>query len=255
MTDRQRDRPTPPRLSDPSHSHILSQGAGHPARSLLRGVCCDHRHRPDRRHRQRQVRRQPDAGGAWRARHRCRQGGSRGLPTRGSGCYDAVVAAFGADVVGAGRRDRPQGARGESLRRPAAQRKRLEGIVWPWMRETMDGRLAKHPRRGHAGRRAGSGGADRGGLDADHRPGVGRDRRARNRPQARDGAQRPHGRASRRAHRRATDERRAREARAGDHRQQRHAGRTEAARRGRMGEARRSRGPAQPPRHAPGGTR
>jgi dephospho-CoA kinase len=60
---------------------------------------------------------------------------------RGSGCYDAVVAAFGADVVGAdGEIDRK--ALGAKAFGAPEQRKRLEGIVWPWMRETMDRRLA-----------------------------------------------------------------------------------------------------------------
>jgi len=61
---------------------------------------------------------------------------------RGSGCYDAVVAAFGAGVVGAdGEIDRK--ALGAKAFGDPAQRKRLEGIVWPWMRETMDKRLAQ----------------------------------------------------------------------------------------------------------------
>lgn len=61
---------------------------------------------------------------------------------RGSGCYDAVVEAFGSDVVGAdGEIDRK--ALGAKVFAEPALRKRLEGIVWPWMRETMDKRLAK----------------------------------------------------------------------------------------------------------------
>lgn len=60
---------------------------------------------------------------------------------QGSGCYDDVVQAFGQDVVGAdGEIDRRAlGAKvfGDD---PSA-RKRLEGIVWPWMRKTMDLRL------------------------------------------------------------------------------------------------------------------
>ena len=61
---------------------------------------------------------------------------------RGSGCYDAVVEAFGKDVVGAdGEIDRK--ALGGKVFGDPALRKRLEGIVWPWMRKTMDGRLAK----------------------------------------------------------------------------------------------------------------
>src|SRR4051812_43823320 len=52
---------------------------------------------------------------------------------RGTGCYDAVVAAFGPDVVGAdGEIDRK--ALGGKVFGDPAQRKRLEGIVWPWMR-------------------------------------------------------------------------------------------------------------------------
>ncbi len=61
---------------------------------------------------------------------------------RGSGCYDAVIEAFGKDVVGAdGEIDRK--ALGGKVFAEPALRNRLEGIVWPWMRETMDGRLAK----------------------------------------------------------------------------------------------------------------
>ena len=60
----------------------------------------------------------------------------------GSGCYDAVVEAFGKDVVGAdGEIDRK--ALGAKVFAEPALRNRLEGIVWPWMRETMDSRLAK----------------------------------------------------------------------------------------------------------------
>lgn len=59
----------------------------------------------------------------------------------GSGCYEAVVDAFGREIVGAdGEIDRK--ALGGKVFGDPAQRKRLEGIVWPWMRETMDGRLA-----------------------------------------------------------------------------------------------------------------
>jgi dephospho-CoA kinase len=61
---------------------------------------------------------------------------------RGGGCYEAVVEAFGQDVVGAdGEIDRK--ALGAKVFGDPAQRKRLEGIVWPWMRETMDKRLAQ----------------------------------------------------------------------------------------------------------------
>lgn len=61
---------------------------------------------------------------------------------RGSGCYDAVVEAFGPDVVGPdGEIDRR--ALGGKVFGDPAQRKRLEGIVWPWMRQTMEERLAR----------------------------------------------------------------------------------------------------------------
>jgi dephospho-CoA kinase len=61
---------------------------------------------------------------------------------RGSGCFEAVVGAFGAGVVGAdGEIDRK--ALGGKVFGDPAQRKRLEGIVWPWMRATMDKRLAQ----------------------------------------------------------------------------------------------------------------
>jgi dephospho-CoA kinase len=59
----------------------------------------------------------------------------------GSGCYQAVVEAFGRDTVGEGGEiDRK--ALGAKVFGNPAERKRLEGIVWPWMRETMEGRLA-----------------------------------------------------------------------------------------------------------------
>jgi dephospho-CoA kinase len=59
----------------------------------------------------------------------------------GSGCYEAVVEAFGRDIVAAdGSIDRR--ALGGKVFGDAAQRKRLEGIVWPWMRSTMEERLA-----------------------------------------------------------------------------------------------------------------
>ncbi|HXK32451.1 MAG TPA: dephospho-CoA kinase [Dehalococcoidia bacterium] len=61
---------------------------------------------------------------------------------RGSGCYDAVVEAFGPDVVGPdGEIDRR--ALGGKVFGDPAQRRRLEGIVWPWMRQTMEGRLGQ----------------------------------------------------------------------------------------------------------------
>ena len=57
------------------------------------------------------------------------------------GCYQAVVDAFGEDVVGAdGEIDRK--ALGGKVFGDPAQRKRLEGIVWPWMKATMAGRMA-----------------------------------------------------------------------------------------------------------------
>ena len=59
----------------------------------------------------------------------------------GSGCYEAVVEAFGRDIVAPdGSIDRK--ALGGKVFGDAGQRKRLEGIVWPWMRSTMEGRLA-----------------------------------------------------------------------------------------------------------------
>lgn len=65
----------------------------------------------------------------------------------GSGCYEAVVEAFGRDIVAAdGSIDRR--ALGGKVFGDAGQRKRLEGIVWPWMRSTMEGRLAGLRREG-----------------------------------------------------------------------------------------------------------
>jgi dephospho-CoA kinase len=59
----------------------------------------------------------------------------------GSDCYRDVVAAFGQDIVAAdGQIDRR--ALGAKVFGAPEQRKRLEGIVWPWMRTTMEGRLA-----------------------------------------------------------------------------------------------------------------
>jgi dephospho-CoA kinase len=61
---------------------------------------------------------------------------------RGSGCYDAVVEAFGRDVVGPdGEIDR-KALGGKVFGNPTA-RLRLEGIVWPWMLGVMRERLAK----------------------------------------------------------------------------------------------------------------
>ncbi len=60
----------------------------------------------------------------------------------GSGCYDAVVAAFGRDIVAAdGEIDRKT-LGGKVFGNPA-ERNRLEAIVWPWMRETMQQRVAE----------------------------------------------------------------------------------------------------------------
>jgi dephospho-CoA kinase len=60
----------------------------------------------------------------------------------GSDCYRAVIDAFGADIVAPnGEIDRK--ALGAKVFGDPEQRKRLEGIVWPWMRATMDGRLKR----------------------------------------------------------------------------------------------------------------
>lgn len=59
----------------------------------------------------------------------------------GNDCYDAVVLAFGNDIVSPdGSIDRK--ALGAKVFADAEQRRRLEGIVWPWMRERMVERLA-----------------------------------------------------------------------------------------------------------------
>jgi len=59
----------------------------------------------------------------------------------GSGCYETVVEAFGRDIIAAdGSIDRK--ALGGKVFGDPSQRKRLEGIVWPWMRTTMERRLA-----------------------------------------------------------------------------------------------------------------
>lgn len=61
----------------------------------------------------------------------------------GSECYNAVIGAFGRDIVAAdGEIDRK--ALGGKVFGNPAERKRLEGIVWPWMRATMEKRLAGH---------------------------------------------------------------------------------------------------------------
>jgi dephospho-CoA kinase len=60
--------------------------------------------------------------------------------TPGGECYNAVVDAFGKDIVAEdGTIDRR--ALGGKVFGDSAQRKRLEGIVWPWMKQTMAGRL------------------------------------------------------------------------------------------------------------------
>ncbi len=59
----------------------------------------------------------------------------------GTSCYRAVVSAFGPQIVGPdGQIDRK--ALGARVFGDPAQRRRLEGIVWPWMRQTMEHRLA-----------------------------------------------------------------------------------------------------------------
>jgi dephospho-CoA kinase len=60
----------------------------------------------------------------------------------GNECYAAVVQAFGPDIVaGDGQIDRK--ALGAKVFGNPEERKRLEGIVWPWMKDTMDDRLVK----------------------------------------------------------------------------------------------------------------
>ena len=60
----------------------------------------------------------------------------------GSGCYKQVIAAFGDDIVADDRQidRRKLGAR---VFGDPGQRKKLESIVWPWMRHTMQERFAK----------------------------------------------------------------------------------------------------------------
>jgi dephospho-CoA kinase len=61
---------------------------------------------------------------------------------KGSDCYRAVIDAFGAEIVAPdGEIDRK--ALGGKVFGDPGQRKKLEGIVWPWMRATMDRRLQK----------------------------------------------------------------------------------------------------------------
>jgi dephospho-CoA kinase len=60
----------------------------------------------------------------------------------GSDCYRAVVDAFGPDIVDEGGEIDRKALGGKVFGDPE-QRKRLESIVWPWMRATMDGRLQR----------------------------------------------------------------------------------------------------------------
>ena len=58
----------------------------------------------------------------------------------GSACYNDVIATFGDDIVAPeGEIDRKR--LGAKVFGDPAQRRKLEGIVWPWMRETMRQRL------------------------------------------------------------------------------------------------------------------
>jgi dephospho-CoA kinase len=58
----------------------------------------------------------------------------------GSDCYRDVIAAFGQDIVAPdGQIDRK--ALGGKVFGEPAKRKQLEGIVWPWMRATMERRF------------------------------------------------------------------------------------------------------------------
>jgi dephospho-CoA kinase len=59
----------------------------------------------------------------------------------GSGCYKQVIAAFGDDIVGEGGEIDRRALGGKVFGDPA-QRKKLESIVWPWMRQTMQERFA-----------------------------------------------------------------------------------------------------------------
>ena len=59
---------------------------------------------------------------------------------RGTACYNDVIAAFGDDIVAPdGEIDRKK--LGAKVFADPAQRRKLEGIVWPWMRGTMRQRL------------------------------------------------------------------------------------------------------------------
>jgi dephospho-CoA kinase len=65
----------------------------------------------------------------------------------GNDCYTEVVKAFGADIVASdGTIDRR--ALGAKVFGDEAQRRRLQDIVWPWMRRTMEGRIAEMRREG-----------------------------------------------------------------------------------------------------------
>lgn len=67
----------------------------------------------------------------------------------GNECYAAVVQAFGPDVVASdGTIDRK--ALGGKVFGNPEERRRLEGIVWPWMKDTMAERLAKIREEGTA---------------------------------------------------------------------------------------------------------
>ena len=58
----------------------------------------------------------------------------------GSACYNDVIAAFGDDIISPdGEIDRKK--LGAKVFGDPAQRRKLEGIVWPWMRDTMRGRF------------------------------------------------------------------------------------------------------------------
>jgi phosphopantetheine adenylyltransferase/dephospho-CoA kinase len=58
----------------------------------------------------------------------------------GSACYNDVISAFGDDIV-APDREIDRRSLGSKVFGDPAQRRKLEGIVWPWMRETMKQRL------------------------------------------------------------------------------------------------------------------
>lgn len=67
----------------------------------------------------------------------------------GSDCYRAVIDAFGEAITRKGGEiDRK--ALGAKVFSDPAERRRLEAIVWPWMRGTMERRLAELRREGQA---------------------------------------------------------------------------------------------------------